>query len=167
MQLYLQPFVAVGDYTNIRQLARPRSYEFSPSDPLHNPDFNDKSLRGNLVLRWEYRAGARSSSSGTCRRSDESRPGVFSPLRDLADTFGGERYPRVHDQTELLAQSLTRFRSPSTFELDRKQRGCAATTSCSAEDFLRGPSREGTSLLRDPRGSMVVFLLAGIVLSER
>ena len=57
--------------------------------------------------------------------------------------------------------------APVDFELDRGQRGCAALTSCSpcsSEDFLRGLSREGTSLLRDPRGIIVVFRLAGIVL---
>src|SRR6185503_6672804 len=28
LQVFLQPFVAVGDYTNIRRLARPRSFVF-------------------------------------------------------------------------------------------------------------------------------------------
>jgi hypothetical protein len=45
------------------------------------------------------------------------------------------------------------------FELDREQRGCAALSTCSLEDFLRGLSREGTTLLRDRRGIIVVFPL--------
>ncbi len=89
VQLFLQPFVAVGDYTNIRQLARPRSYEFLPTTLSYDPDFNDKSLRGNLVLRWEYSRGSTLFVVWNMSTIDESRPGVFSPLRDLADTFGG------------------------------------------------------------------------------
>ena len=30
LEAYLQPFVAVGDYTNIRKLARPSSFDFTP-----------------------------------------------------------------------------------------------------------------------------------------
>ncbi|MBI4553535.1 MAG: carbohydrate binding family 9 domain-containing protein [Candidatus Latescibacteria bacterium] len=59
LQLYLQPFVAVGDYKNFKELARPSSYEFTPYSGLDfNPDFNSRSLRSNLVFRWEYRPGS-------------------------------------------------------------------------------------------------------------
>ena len=58
VQVFLQPFVAVGDYTDIRRLAQPRSYEFEPVVIDENPDFNTKSLRGNVVLRWEYIRGS-------------------------------------------------------------------------------------------------------------
>ena len=44
LQVFLQPFVAVGDYSDIRQLAEPRSYKFSPATVSEDPDFNDKSL---------------------------------------------------------------------------------------------------------------------------
>ena len=59
LQLYMQPFVSVGDYGAIKELARPRSYEFLPYDGLEdNPDFHRRALRSNLVLRWEYRPGS-------------------------------------------------------------------------------------------------------------
>ncbi len=59
LQLYMQPFVAVGDYSDFKELARPKSYEFTTYDRLDfNPDFSRRSLRGNAVLRWEYMPGS-------------------------------------------------------------------------------------------------------------
>jgi len=40
---------------------------------LTNPDFSYRSLRGNAVLRWEYRRDRQSTSSGTQSR-DQSTP---------------------------------------------------------------------------------------------
>ncbi len=90
LQLYLQPFVAVGDYTNIRRLARPRSFDFTPVTLDSDRDFNNKSLRGNLVLRWEYLRGSTLYVVWNMSSSDDARPGRFSPLRDLADSFGAD-----------------------------------------------------------------------------
>ena len=68
LQAYVQPFVAVGDYSDIRKLALPYSYLFSPVTISYDPDFNTKSLRGNVVLRWDTSAAARSSLCGISRR---------------------------------------------------------------------------------------------------
>jgi hypothetical protein len=89
LELYLQPFVAVGDYTSIRKLARPKSFDFTPValGADDDPDFNRKSLRGNVVLRWEYMRGSTLFVVWNVSTSDTSRPGVFSPRRDLADAF--------------------------------------------------------------------------------
>jgi Domain of unknown function (DUF5916) len=87
LQMFLQPFVAVGDYTDIRKLAAPRSFDFTPTTLSDDPDFNSKSLRGNFVLRWEYMRGSTLFVAWNISTSDESRPGVFSPWRDLGDTF--------------------------------------------------------------------------------
>ena len=38
VQTYLQPFVAVGDYNNIRRLALPKSFQFDPVTIATNPD---------------------------------------------------------------------------------------------------------------------------------
>jgi hypothetical protein len=81
-QLYLQPLISDGTFANFKELARPKSYAFDvysgdwvlhadgryeidpdgqgPAGSLSfdNPDFNYKSLRGNAVLRWEYRPGS-------------------------------------------------------------------------------------------------------------
>ena len=58
LEAYLQPFMAVGDYTDIRKLARPKSFDFAPVALADNPDFNRKSVRGTVVLRWEYVRGS-------------------------------------------------------------------------------------------------------------
>jgi hypothetical protein len=58
LQLYAQPFVSANDFGNYRSLARPRSYEFDPYEQTANDDFTFSSLRGNAVLRWEYRPGS-------------------------------------------------------------------------------------------------------------
>jgi hypothetical protein len=90
VQVFLQPFVAVGDYTDFRRLAAPRSYEFEPVNLDENPDFNTKSLRGNVVLRWEYVRGSTLYVAWNLATLDPTRPGVFQPWRDLKDTFGAD-----------------------------------------------------------------------------
>jgi hypothetical protein len=90
IQAYLQPFVAVGDYSDIRKLARPMSFDFEPVTISHNPDFNTKSLRGNVVLRWEYLPGSTLFVVWDLSKADYARPGQFDPFRDLGSTFGGD-----------------------------------------------------------------------------
>lgn len=87
IQWYAQPYIAPGDYEGFKELARPRSFEFlhygtdepstlafdqggntytadpdgaGPGAPIRfgNPDFSLRSLRSNLVVRWEYRPGS-------------------------------------------------------------------------------------------------------------
>jgi hypothetical protein len=89
-QLYLQPFVAVGNYSNFKELSRPASYEFKPYNKLDsNPDFINRSLRGNAVLRWEYRPGSVlflvwTQSRGAFTETDNPS---LRPYDDLMDTF--------------------------------------------------------------------------------
>lgn len=90
LEAYLQPFVAVGDYTDIRRLARPMSYEFVPVTIPLNPDFNTKSLNSNIVFRWEYVKGSALFVVWNRSGNDETRPGSFAPLRDLGGAFGAE-----------------------------------------------------------------------------
>jgi hypothetical protein len=87
VQMFLQPFVAVGDYSDIRRLARPRSFLFEPVTLPDNPDFSNRSLRGNIVLRWEYVRGSTLFVAWNMATSDASRPGEFRALRDLGDAF--------------------------------------------------------------------------------
>jgi hypothetical protein len=90
VQAYLQPFVAAGDYDHIRRLARPRSFEFDPVAISSNPDFSNKSLRGNVVMRWEYLPGSTLFFVWDLSQADLSRPGQFSALRDLRSAFGAD-----------------------------------------------------------------------------
>jgi hypothetical protein len=90
LEVFLQPFVAVGDYSDIRRLARPSSFLFAPATIPFDPDFNRKSLRGNIVLRWEYVRGSTLFFVWNMSTLDSARPGVFTPLRDLSSVFGAK-----------------------------------------------------------------------------
>jgi hypothetical protein len=60
-----------------------------PAEPFSfgNPDFNYKSLRGTIVLRWEYRPGSLLYFVWTQNRADYANPGSLSIGRDLGDLF--------------------------------------------------------------------------------
>ena len=105
LEAFLQPFVAAGDYTGIRKLARANSFEFSPVALTSDSDFNRKSLRGTVVLRWEYIRGSTLFVVWNRTASDLSRPGTFSPWRDIGDTFSAPG-------TNVLAVKLTRWLAP-------------------------------------------------------
>jgi hypothetical protein len=115
LQLYLQPLLAVGKYDQFKELARPKKYEYNvfgedgstisysesaeeytvdPDGPgpapvfsFGNPDFNFKSLRGTIVLRWEYLPGSILYFVWTQNRADEANPGDFNFRRDMGDLF--------------------------------------------------------------------------------
>jgi hypothetical protein len=90
LEVFLQPFVAVGDYTDIRRLAQPFSFTFAPAPLPFDPDFNRKSLRGNTVLRWEYMRGSTLFFVWNMSTLDATRPGVFAPVTDLRSAFLAE-----------------------------------------------------------------------------
>ncbi len=96
LQTYIQPYISAGGYSDFKELARAGTYDFSPYGPdavaspdiitvtpagggtpftFRNPDFNFKSLRGNAVLRWEYRPGSVLYLVWTQQRSDEETLG--------------------------------------------------------------------------------------------
>ena len=111
LQLYVQPLISTGKYTSIKELAKPRSYEFNTYTNISlnetdntytvnpggsgshftfdNPDFNIRSLRGNAVLRWEYLPGSVLYLVWTQTRSDYESIGdnrllnSFSGLTDI------------------------------------------------------------------------------------
>jgi hypothetical protein len=111
LQLFLQPFIAVGKYDRFKELARPKTYEYNiygegdssiifeddayivdpdgegpaNSFSFENPDFNYKSLRGTIVLRWEYHPGSLIYLVWTQSRADYANPGNFQLRRDLGD----------------------------------------------------------------------------------
>jgi len=111
LQAYLQPFIAVGRYDRFKELARPKTYDFNlygdgasaisyadsvyavdPDGPgpassffFGNPDFNVKSLRGTIVLRWEYFPGSLLYFVWTQNRADYAHPGDLQLRRDLSD----------------------------------------------------------------------------------
>jgi Domain of unknown function (DUF5916) len=108
LQLFGQPLISSGDYSEFKELARARSYDFHVFDPAYttiqgnqitidpdgagsaqtisfsNPDFNFKSLRGNAILRWEYRPGSTVYFVWTQSRSESEAIGDFQ----LGRSFG-------------------------------------------------------------------------------
>lgn len=84
LQAYFQPLLAAGDYSNFKELARAKTHDFYPYlfDEF-NPDFNVKSLKGNIVLRWEYLPGSILYLVLTHSRTNLDRPGEFNFGHDL------------------------------------------------------------------------------------
>jgi hypothetical protein len=62
LQIYAQPFMTTGDYTNWRELANPRAEKYEDRyKPYLSGDpggFDFMQLRSNTVVRWEYRPGS-------------------------------------------------------------------------------------------------------------
>ena len=115
-RLYMQPLLATGDYDNFKELAQPRTLDFSrygtgastlsydaatriyTADPdgtgdassfaFADPDFNLKSLRVNAVFRWEVKPGSTFYAVWTRQQQDLAYPGTFSPGRDVPRMFG-------------------------------------------------------------------------------
>jgi len=114
LQFYGQVFVGSGDYYGFKELERPRSFSFRSyehegsieRDPdgrytvdpdaggpsgafgFSDPDFNQRSLRGTTVLRWEVLPGSTLYLAWQHRRSDYAYVGDFSLGRDVRSLFG-------------------------------------------------------------------------------
>jgi hypothetical protein len=114
LQMYAQPFVASGRYENFKEFEKPRTYDFAVYgkdrgtiaksaggvynvDPdgagpasafqIGDPNFNVRNLRGNAVLRWEYRPGSALFFVWQQERSGFEPIGDFSAGRDIGDIF--------------------------------------------------------------------------------
>ncbi|HLP16999.1 MAG TPA: DUF5916 domain-containing protein [Bacteroidota bacterium] len=57
-QVYVQPYITTGKYTDYKSLSAPKTFSFDPFSYRGNRDFAYTSLQGNAVLRWEYRPGS-------------------------------------------------------------------------------------------------------------
>jgi len=84
-QLYLQPFIATGDYHDFKQLERARTADYIPyAGAVGNPDFNMRSVRGNAVVRWEFRPGSALYVVWNENRQDVAPIGDFNFRRDMS-----------------------------------------------------------------------------------
>ena len=95
LQFYVQPFVTIGDFSNFKELIEPKSYQFKPYSLKRNPDFHIRSLRGNTVLRWEFRPGSTlflvwSQSRETALEDVRGADLEFRPLDRLRSSFTDE-----------------------------------------------------------------------------
>ncbi|MGN6185011.1 MAG: DUF5916 domain-containing protein [Thermoanaerobaculia bacterium] len=58
-QLYMQPFIASGDYHDYHSLVAARTADYTRYDgAVSDRDFNFRSVRGSAVVRWEFRPGS-------------------------------------------------------------------------------------------------------------
>jgi len=90
LQMFVQPLVVAGEYTDFKALSRPKTFDFEPySNVPFNPDFNFKSLRVNAIFRWEWKLGSTLYVAWTQQRQDLSNPGQFQLGRDLRGVFAG------------------------------------------------------------------------------
>ena len=109
LETYVEPFASSGRYHGFGELLAPRSRELleygtngttierngdgsytviagADTFDLENEDFNVRSLRSNVVLRWEWRPG---STLYVVWQQDQEADRAFQPVgpRDLWDAF--------------------------------------------------------------------------------
>jgi hypothetical protein len=94
LQLYAEPFVSSGSFSDWRELDTPRAKDYDARYRPYGagevpPGFNVKQFNSNVVLRWEYRAASTVFlvwQQG--RTQDHLNPGSFEMARDYRDLFG-------------------------------------------------------------------------------
>jgi Domain of unknown function (DUF5916) len=93
LQLYAEPFVTAGRFSDIRELAAPRARSYDDrfrryTGPAVDADFNEKSFNSSVVARWEYRPGSTLFVVWTQGREQSDRDvGTFSATRDYGNLF--------------------------------------------------------------------------------
>jgi hypothetical protein len=91
VQVYAEPFVSAGAYTNFKELVdgRAAAYEarYAPYAYPGNPDFNYRSFRTTNVLRWEYKPGSTLFVVWQQGREDALGFGTFNFSRDFGGVF--------------------------------------------------------------------------------
>ncbi len=113
LQLFVQPLISAGDFTELKEFVRPRTYDFavygrnkgtisttsdgSQIDPgdggatftIPQQNFTIRSLRANAVLRWEWRAGSTFFLVWQQNRENDERFGNLRLGRDVDALFSG------------------------------------------------------------------------------
>jgi hypothetical protein len=111
LRIFAQPLIASGDYSEFKELATPRTFDFNryanpifhqatstyvvdpdddgaaPPFAFDDPDFNLKSARLNAVFRWELKPGSTFYAVWTRQQVDHRYPGDFALGRDAAAMF--------------------------------------------------------------------------------
>ncbi|MGH7639077.1 MAG: DUF5916 domain-containing protein, partial [Gemmatimonadaceae bacterium] len=115
LQVFAQPLISSGDFMDFKELARPRQFNFdvygrdigtitrdpataqysvdpdglgsSPTFNFRDPDFNQRFLRGNALLRWEYRPGSVLFFVWQQSRFGSIPQGTFEPGRDIGELW--------------------------------------------------------------------------------
>ncbi|HEX7238654.1 MAG TPA: DUF5916 domain-containing protein, partial [Longimicrobiaceae bacterium] len=116
LQLYAQPFVSAGDYSEYKEVVEPRARRFGDRFRVFprarevpdgrggsavdlegdgradfaTPDFNVRELRSNAVLRWEYRPGSALFVVWSQGRAGFDPRGDFRLGRDVRRLWGAD-----------------------------------------------------------------------------
>jgi Domain of unknown function (DUF5916)/Carbohydrate family 9 binding domain-like len=92
LELYLQPYLTVGDFSNLRELARPDSYDLRPYEDydVRNKDFSFGAVNMNLVYRWEYRPGSTLFFVWAHARADGDERGLHGLPDDPNNRFSND-----------------------------------------------------------------------------
>ncbi len=91
LQVYAEPFVSAGEYSNYKELVdgRADAYEdrYRPYAYSDSADFNIRSFRTTNVLRWEYRPGSSLFLVWQQGKQDDQSYGDFRFGRDFGGVF--------------------------------------------------------------------------------
>jgi hypothetical protein len=116
LQLFVQPFISVNEFSRYKELRAPRTFDFdvygedagtltregetitidpdadgpAESFSFQEPTFNFRSIRANAVLRWEYRPGSELFVVWQHLRSDSGPEANLDVRRDFDDLFAAE-----------------------------------------------------------------------------
>jgi hypothetical protein len=111
LQIFAQPFIASGSFGETKEFAKPNEFDFltygkdvgqivdgriypngtgagAVSFAVPQPDFNVGSLRGNAVIRWEWRPGSTMYLAWQQTRDSFSPLGEFELSKNLDTLFG-------------------------------------------------------------------------------
>lgn len=114
LDMYMQPLIVGGEYSRFKEFVQPRemakqvygadvgtisladgAYTVDPDGvgqaapfTFADPDFNFRSLRGNAVLRWEFRPGSTLYFAWTHMRSHQDPIGTLDLSRDFDALMG-------------------------------------------------------------------------------
>ena len=113
LQLFFQPLISAGDFSELKQLAEPRTYDFAvygrdqgtatatpdgteinagdggATFTVPEQDFTIRSLRANAVLRWEWRPGSTLFLVWQQNRENDTDGGSLRFDRDVDAVFSG------------------------------------------------------------------------------
>ena len=92
LQLVVTPKVDALEFGEVRALARPRSYDFVAYDGSVQPfgDYTRLSLRGNAVLRWEWRPGSTVYAVWQQVRDERGAFRGLDVIDDIGDVFSDD-----------------------------------------------------------------------------
>ncbi|MEY3702253.1 MAG: hypothetical protein RI891_1545 [Gemmatimonadota bacterium] len=93
LQVYAQPFISAGEFTDRREIVAPEAHQYADRYRPYGTTtgsfgaFTSRQFNSNVVLRWEYRLGSQLFLVWQQGRGDGANPGPFAPRQDLGRLF--------------------------------------------------------------------------------